>query len=79
MEDQSRVAAVACIAERRAGAAGRNGGKRSAALRWSALTRPVARASSATVERAATLHGLPAAPYEFPIARAPTASHVPRL
>lgn len=50
-----------------AGAPGRNGGKRSAALRWSALTRPVARASGATVERA-TLHGLPAAPYEFAIA-----------
>lgn len=57
-----------------AGAPGRNSGKRSAALRWSALTRPVARASGATVERA-TLHGLPA-PYEFAIAPPPTASHV---
>lgn len=60
-----------------AGAAGRNSDERSAALRWSALTRPVARASGATVERA-TLHGLPA-PYEFAIAPPPTASHVSQV
>ena len=61
-----------CIAERVQ--VQRNGTvAKEAALRWSALTRPVGRASGATVERA-TLRGLPA-PTKFAIAHAPATAN----